>query len=133
MTHIPELRMTRQRQVILDELRSVTTHPTADEVYDMVRKILPRISLGTVYRNLELMHEAGMVMKLETAGMQKRFDGNPAPHYHIRCINCGIVRDLELEDKGHDLESTLKTDFKVLGHRLEFYGLCPACQSPVEN
>ncbi|MFO7717012.1 MAG: Fur family transcriptional regulator [Thermodesulfobacteriota bacterium] len=128
MPHIPELRMTRQRQVILDELRSVTTHPTADEIYDMVRKTLPRISLGTVYRNLELMHEAGLVMKLETAGLQKRFDGNPDPHYHIRCVQCGIVRDVHFEGNGHELEAGLSTDFTILGHRLEFYGLCPTCQ-----
>lgn len=128
MPHTPELRMTRQRQVILDELRSVSTHPTADEIYDLVRKTLPRVSLGTVYRNLELMHEAGLVMKLETAGLQKRFDGNPEHHYHIRCVQCGIVRDVRYEDNGHELEAGLGTDFTVLGHRLEFYGLCPTCQ-----
>ena len=71
---LPKMRLTTQRQVILEELGKVKSHPTANEVYDMVRKRLPRIGLGTVYRNLELMAESGMILKLEVGGTQKRFD-----------------------------------------------------------
>ena len=87
------LRMTRQRKVILEELRKVDTHPSADEVYEMVRKRIPRISLGTVYRNLEILSERGDIQKLELGCTLKRFDGVPENHYHIRCVDCGRVVD----------------------------------------
>jgi len=70
-----KLKMTKQRRVIVEELKKLKTHPTATLIYELVRKRLPRISLGTVYRNLDLLAEAGIIQKLETAGTQKRFDG----------------------------------------------------------
>ena len=85
------IRLTTQRQIILEELSKVTTHPTASELYDMVRKRLPRIGLGTVYRNLELMAESGMILKIEVGGTQKRFDATTDEHYHIRCSRCVIT------------------------------------------
>ncbi len=126
------MRMTSQREIILEELRKTTSHPTADELYVKVKKRLPRISLATVYRNLERMAEMGMIQKIEVAGAQKRFDGNPEFHYHIRCAQCGKVDDLhmdfiqELEDlqsKSVDLRG-----YKLLGYRLELIGICPDCQ-----
>ena len=123
-------RLTRQRKVILEALRSVKTHPTADEVYDMVRQELPRISLGTVYRNLEVLSEMGLIQKLEMAGLQKRFDGNPEPHYHIRCLNCGCVRDVDVEMNLDMMEKNM-SGFLVHGYRLEFFGICPDCQTSV--
>jgi len=120
--------MTRQRRVILDELRKTDGHPSADEVYEMVRKRLPRISLGTVYRNLEILSELEEIQKLEHCGTQKRFDGNPENHYHIRCLRCDRVDDAPV-GVIHDLEQKLsgETDYTVLGHRLEFVGLCREC------
>ena len=93
MSH-PQTRMTRQRMVILEELKKVRTHPTADELYAMVRARLPRISLGTVYRNLDFLAETGEILKLEAAGSIRRFDGDIRPHQHIRCTNCGRVGDV---------------------------------------
>jgi len=122
------LRMTRQRKVILEELRKVNTHPSADELYEMVRKRLPRISLGTVYRNLEILSESGNIQKLEPGCSLKRFDGNPSAHYHIRCVNCDRVVDAPMApDLEIDLEQVNSTDFKIIGHRLEYLGLCPQC------
>ncbi|MFC1715463.1 transcriptional repressor, partial [Candidatus Poribacteria bacterium] len=89
--------MTRQRQVILEELRNASFHPTADEVYRRVRKRLPRISLGTVYRNLETLSKAGIVKKLELGGARKRFDGYSEDHYHVRCTGCGRLEDVPLK------------------------------------
>ena len=122
-------RITHQREVILEKLRSVKTHPSADEIYDMVRQKLPRISLATVYRNLEFLSVQGLVQKIEVGGRQKRFDGNPEQHYHIRCMQCGKVDDVELEQL-EDLEKGIcrTCGYKVLGHRIEFIGLCPACR-----
>ena len=122
------MRMTRQRKIILEEIKSVCTHPSADEVYEMVRQRLPRISLGTVYRNLEVLSELGEIQKLEHCGTLKRFDGNPQNHYHIRCMRCDRVDDAPVELL-NDLETKLSrcTSYQVMGHRLEFIGLCEKC------
>ena len=122
------LRMTRQRRVILEELCKVDTHPSADEVYTMVRKRLPRISLGTVYRNLEILSENGEIQKLELGCTLKRFDGTTENHYHIRCIRCDRVVDAPVDfDATIDHELKGATDFKIIGHKLEFIGICPEC------
>jgi Fur family ferric uptake transcriptional regulator len=121
--------MTRQRMVILEELRNVDTHPSADEVYAMVRKRLPRVSLGTIYRNLEILSKSGEIRRIDSGGNLKRFDGNADGHYHIRCLQCDRLVDAFIEP-GLDIDKQLKgnTDFVVFGHRLEFVGLCPHCQ-----
>jgi Fur family ferric uptake transcriptional regulator len=122
------IRLTTQRQVILEELIKVTSHPTANEVYDMVRARLPRIGLGTVYRNLELMAEAGMILKLEVGGTQKRFDATITPHYHARCLECGRVDDIMMFDQ-HDLDANAAkiSRYQIFGHHIEFTGLCMDC------
>lgn len=128
MVQLSKMRMTQQRRIILEELRRHNNHPTADHLYERVRKEMPRISLGTVYRNLEILTAIGEIQTLELSGSQKRFDGNPCKHYHIRCMYCGRVDDApiaplsRLEDELY--ESTVYT---ILGHRLEFMGLCPEC------
>jgi Fe2+ or Zn2+ uptake regulation protein len=126
--------MTRQRRVILEELRSVDTHPSADEVYAMVRKRLPRVSLGTIYRNLEILSQSGEIRRIDSGGSLKRFDGNADGHYHIRCLQCDRLVDAFI-DLGLDIDQQFKgaTDFLVFGHRLEFVGLCPHCRpAPAE-
>ena len=123
-------RETSQRRVILEELARLNTHPTANEIYELVRKRLPRISLGTVYRNLELLSETGRIRKLETAGTQKRFDGTTANHYHIRCVSCGKVEDLKLPEMiSMDDAANSVSNYQILWHTLEFGGLCPNCRN----
>ena len=126
------MRMTRQRKIILEELRRLDCHPTADELYEQVRKVLPRISLGTVYRNLEVLSETGHILKLELAGSQKRFDWDARNHYHIRCIRCDRIDNAPLSLLGN-LENEMKseTGYQVVGHRLEFFGLCKQCQQKI--
>ena len=134
MTNLPNLRMTRQRKVILEELRKVKTHPSADEIYEMVRRRLPRISLGTVYRNLEILSESGEIQKLEPGSTLKRFDGNPDTHHHIRCVQCGCIVDVDF-----DVEIKIQNGyaphgaFRIIGHRLEFTGICPDCLNSAYN
>jgi len=125
----PKLRMTTQRQVILEELRKLKSHPTAGELCQIVRQRLPRISLGTVYRNLEILSRSGVVLKLDVAGLEMRFDGTVDNHYHVRCLDCGRVADVDMVPV-EGLERTIgqHSDFEVLGHRLEFVGHCPACK-----
>jgi len=129
-----KFRMTRQRQVILEELGKVSSHPTADEVYDMVRRRLPRVSLGTVYRNLEMLSERGMIQKLELGGTRRRFDGNVRDHYHVRCVRCGRLEDVPAEP-GAVLENALRgvSDYEITGYRLEFIGLCPQCKKQAQS
>lgn len=123
-----KLRITKQRQVILEELKKVVTHPTADEIYRMVRERMPRVSLGTVYRNLETLSDRGVILKLELAGTQRRYDATTESHYHIRCSGCGCVQDLPLKAfTTLDSAAGDATDFTVTGHRLEYQGFCPAC------
>ena len=124
------LRLTRQRKVILEELRRMKSHPSADELYEVVRRNLPRISLGTVYRNLEILCALGEIQKLELSGSLKRFDGNAMAHYHIRCVRCDRLADLPMEPL-RDVEAHMaaQTDFQVIGHRLEFIGICPRCSA----
>jgi Fur family ferric uptake transcriptional regulator len=123
-------RMTRQRRMILEEIRRINNHPAADEIYERVRKQLPRISLATVYRNLDVLCELGEIQRLELSGAMKRYDGIPKKHYHIRCVCCDRVDDApiaplnELED---DLYGT--TVYEIIGHNLEFTGLCPECSA----
>ena len=123
------IRLTTQRQIILEELAKVKTHPTASELYDMVRKRLPRIGLGTVYRNLELMADSGMILKLEVGGTQKRFDATTDEHYHIRCAGCGRVDDINMPVIKHLVaEAGAITAYTIIGHHVEFTGICSACQ-----
>jgi Fur family ferric uptake transcriptional regulator len=122
------MRLTSQRQVILEELSKVKSHPTANEMYDMVRKRLPRIGLGTVYRNLDLLAELGIIRKLEVGGEQKRFDGDISPHYHIRCIKCNRVDDIFIKmDRGLEKSAASCCDYKILDHHVQFSGICSKC------
>ena len=126
-------RNTQQRQVVLEELKKVSSHPTAAELYEITRRRLPKISLGTVYRNLELLAQMGRIRKLEIGGSEARFDGDVAEHYHVRCVHCGRVddaHDMPAEPLIHEIKNL--GDYEILGYNLEFVGICPACRSKSE-
>jgi Fur family ferric uptake transcriptional regulator len=121
--------MTRQRKVILEEIRKTDSHPTADELYQRVRQRLPHVSLGTIYRNLETLAASGLIQKLEMGGSQKRFDGNLAAHHHVSCTACGHVTDVHIEPAdGMDYSVLDAKGYDIAGHRVEFIGLCPECR-----
>jgi Fur family ferric uptake transcriptional regulator len=123
------VRNTKQRTVILDELMKLSTHPSADELYGRVKKRLPRISLGTVYRNLDLLSREGVIRRLETAGPQKRFDADTGNHGHIRCVECGRIEDLSSKGGARcDARAAKGTGYRVLGRRVEYLGVCPSCR-----
>ncbi len=128
MPHRKQQRNTKQRKVILDELQKVSSHPTAVQVHEMARRRLPKVSLGTVYRNLELLDRQGIIQKLDLGGAEIRFDGNPDHHYHVRCVRCGRADDLhELPENLLRVEPKEACGYRILGHRLEFVGICPDC------
>jgi Fur family ferric uptake transcriptional regulator len=125
-------RMTHQRQVILEEVMKDPHHPTADEIYDRVRRRLPRISMGTVYRNLDILSSSGFISKIEPGLPQMRFDGKTKEHYHITCMRCGKIEDAHIEPLDNALESLESslghlTKYGIFGHKLEFLGLCRSC------
>jgi Fur family ferric uptake transcriptional regulator len=126
--------MTNQREMILKELRASRQHLTADELYERVKKSMPRISLATVYRNLETLSAAGIIAKLEISGRQKRFDYNVIEHDHIYCLRChrvdNIIFDRELSGVSTQ-EST--GGYRITGYRVEFVGICPSCCKKIQK
>ena len=122
-------RMTRQREVVLDELSRTRAHPKADEIYQMVRKKLPHISFGTVYRNLRLLKELGLVRELSYGKNFSRYEAYYDNHQHFTCKSCGRVMDI---DKPLNIPaSNVRVDgssLEVDEFRLEFYGTCDDCR-----
>ena len=123
-------RKSKQRDAILDVLKGTKTHPSAEWVYKEVKKVIPNISLGTVYRNLKLLHSKGEIIEIACSGEEGRFDGNPDLHYHITCIKCGKIGDVEdlvlKEIEGIVAEAS---GFKILNHCVGFTGICPECEA----
>lgn len=124
-------RRTAQRQIILDTIRRMPVHPTADEVYRRVRRIMPRISLGTVYRNLDILTGTGQIVKLEV-GTQSHYDGTLAEHAHILCRACGRMDDVSPEVLRDAVELLQYADaaiegYEAVSHRLYFIGTCRQC------
>lgn len=127
-------RMTRQRRLIYKELKKSTAHPTAEELFQIVRTSLPRISMGTVYRNLDFLIRTGLARKLENGGGQSRFDADISPHYHIRCLVCCRVDDIkQLSPFEIDLSSLNTNGYKIEGFQLELRGTCSDCLKAKNN
>jgi Fur family transcriptional regulator, peroxide stress response regulator len=122
------------RDTILKAVMNTKSHPGADWVYDQVRKEIPNISMGTVYRNLKLLAETGEIQEIEIPGSLSRFDGNTHNHYHFRCEKCCRLFDLdEVVDRKMEADIAQKTGYKVKRHYLEFIGLCLDCQKSDEE
>ncbi|MBI2847484.1 MAG: transcriptional repressor [Chloroflexi bacterium] len=123
------MRNTYQRQVILEELVKVKSHPQASEVYEMVRRRIPSISFGTVYRNLRLLRDKGLIQELTLGKHASRWDGDVNSHYHFTCESCGVVYDMDyIVSSPWDQAVEKETGFHVTGHRAEFYGYCKNCR-----
>lgn len=118
----------RQREKILAILRNTDTHPTAGWVYDQLKNDFPNLSMGTVYRNINILLDQNLIQKIEAGSSFDRYDANTNTHYHFFCRECGCVDDLPLE-VSEVLESKAKslTGYEVENHRLDFYGRCPQC------
>ncbi|NQU20089.1 MAG: transcriptional repressor [Candidatus Nealsonbacteria bacterium] len=129
MPHRKLQRNTPQRRVILEELRNVTSHPTAVELYELVRQRMPKISLGTVYRNLDLLAQQGTIQKHALGGAEARFDGSTHRHYHVRCDCCGRMDDLDgIYDNLVGEQPAQAVGYQILGCRLELIGICSDCR-----
>ena len=122
-------RETRQRKVILRFLKSTAYHPTADLVYENVKKEIPNISKGTVYRNLKVLQEDEQISELNLKGTVSRYEEKKDDHYHFRCERCGRVFDIdEPVNKELDRRIADKTGLNISHHQLEFRGRCRDCQ-----
>ncbi|SHF18251.1 Fur family transcriptional regulator, peroxide stress response regulator [Seinonella peptonophila] len=123
------VRMTPQRHAILNFLLTTLSHPTADDIYKALADTFPNMSVATVYNNLRVFKEAGLVRELTYGDASSRFDANMSDHYHVICNHCGKITDFdyphlfEAESKAADM-----TGYRVGGHRMEIYGTCPECQ-----
>jgi Fur family peroxide stress response transcriptional regulator len=122
------VRMTPQRHAILEYLLDTMSHPTADEIYKALESRFPSMSVATVYNNLKVFIEAGLVRELTYGDDSSRFDADMSDHYHAICDRCGVIVDFE-HPPIHEVETDAakQTGFRVKGHRLEVHGLCPAC------
>jgi Fur family transcriptional regulator, peroxide stress response regulator len=127
-------RKSKRKDAILKVVMNTNSHPKADWVYEQVRKEIPNISMGTVYRNLKSLAEAGEILQLEIAGDTRRYDGNTESHIHFRCKKCGCMLDLE-EPVDHSIEKKLakKTGLEITRQRVELVGLCKKCQSHIKK
>jgi len=122
------LKYSRQRESIKACLMARHDHPTADALYTLIREEYPNISLGTVYRNLNLLVELGEIQKLTCGDGADRFDADTSPHYHFVCKNCGKVSDLPLDplvNINHLAQE--HADGTVESHTIYFYGTCKEC------
>ena len=122
-------RETKQRQAILKVLRNTRCHPTAERIYEEVKKEIPNISMGTVYRNLQVLQENGAVSELNLNGTLSRFEAKQKSHYHFRCERCDRVIDIDMPvDRELDKKVAKRMGLKISHHQLEFRGLCRDCQ-----
>ena len=121
-------RHSKQRQSILELLRSTETHPTANWLYDKLRNEFPNLSMGNVYRNLSILVEQGLIGRIDFGSTFDRFDANIEQHYHFVCEDCGAIVDLELPvDNQLNDKVNETTNLKARRHNIQFYGLCGKC------
>lgn len=122
-------RNTRQRQLVLDVVRSRYDHPTVEQIYDAVHARDGHVSRATVYRNLHLLAEQGQILSIKAPGGE-RFDLRADCHPHIVCTSCGAVEDVLMDFDDHlDEHAAATTEWAVQSHAIIFTGLCPRCAS----
>ena len=128
------VRITPQRHAILEYLIETMTHPTADDIYKALESKFPNMSVATVYNNLRVFREAGLVKELTYGDNASRFDFITSKHYHVICSSCGKIVDFHypgLDEVEHVAAQV--TNFEINSHRMEIYGTCPECQAKSEE
>lgn len=124
-------KLTLQRLAILEVLAASAGHPSAEQIHARLQPDHPSMSLATVYKTIALLKKSGEVLELQFSDRDNRYDGHrPEPHPHLICTACGAIVDPDLpglDDLAEELSR--RTGFAVTSHRLDFYGLCPACRA----
>ena len=123
------VKRSKQSEGILKVLSKKNYHPTADEIYRIMKKDYPSLGIATVYRNLDKLARDGEIVKLEIPGESAHYDGNVEQHYHIVCTSCGKIEDVWIDldlEKKYDLKQAAP-GFSITGYRMELRGLCNEC------
>ncbi|WJH37139.1 transcriptional repressor [Paenibacillus sp. CC-CFT747] len=124
------VRMTPQRHAILSYLLETTAHPTADDIYKALSSRFPSMSVATVYNNLKVFIDSGLVKELNYGDASSRFDADMSNHYHALCRKCGRISDFTFPVLTEaENAAAMETGFAIEGHRLEVYGTCASCRS----
>lgn len=122
----------KQKNIIKNILYSTNTHPSAEWIYNEVKKLSPSISLATVYRNLSLLVSSGEIIKILTDDSCEHFDACVDNHYHFICTNCRKIFDISLRyDHSLDISLSNKLDVEISKHSLVFYGICKNCREDI--
>jgi len=123
-------RLTPQRIALLRLLTASDGHPSASQLYDQLHAQFPTTSLGTIYKTLNLLKDMGEVLELGFSDDDNRYDGNkPYPHPHIICVRCRKIMDPEVSvAEGLVQQVAEQSGYQIVGHRLDFYGVCPDCR-----
>ena len=131
---MPALRTSKQRQAILHELCSRCDHPTAEQIYFNLKDQYPSLSLATVYRNLRQLEENNIILRIPCPEAD-RFDGKTGQHYHMTCLKCSGIVDLEIENENDEQIDRMPKAFngKITGHSLMFFSYCEKCLNDSEK
>jgi len=125
----PRYRNTKQRTALLRLLGSTKTHPTAAWLFERLRVDFPGMSQGTIYRNLAILAEQGLLRVIPSGKNSDRFDADTSAHYHVVCERCGRVDDLPLPvGPDREQEAERASGYRITTHRLDFFGICPECR-----
>ena len=123
----------KQREALIELLKSTKTHPTASWLYEQLKEDFPNISLGTVYRNLKMLSDNGTILKLDIGSGTEHYDGFTHSHYHFVCNECGSVSDIETTFESLNSMAEKETGCAVMNHSLIFYGNCKQCKKQGGN
>ncbi|MFD1484801.1 Fur family transcriptional regulator [Lacticaseibacillus baoqingensis] len=128
------IRVTPQRTAIIQYMIASTAHPTAEMIHAALAPQFPHMSVATVYNNLRLLADLGLIEEMSVADTATHFDFALSPHYHAVCSNCGKIVDFHYDQLTNvEAVAAAKTGFQVTGHHLEVYGLCPECQQKLKQ
>jgi len=122
-------RRSKQRERMLQLLGQTEIHPTADWLYQQLKKEFPSLSMGTVYRNLNILVDQKLIQKLPFGSTHDRYEVIRSPHYHLVCETCGCVHDFDMPQYTEINEQAQKVSgFNISRHRIDFFGTCEKCQ-----
>jgi len=121
----------KQREGILQVLSVKNFHPTADDIFEAMKRDFPNLGIATVYRNLDLLTGHGKIVKIDVPGDSAHYDGNVEEHYHIICTKCGTIEDvwIDLDLEEHINLKKAIPGYKITGYRIAFRGICKKCKS----
>ncbi|WP_419775087.1 Fur family transcriptional regulator [Ignavigranum ruoffiae] len=129
-----KIRITPQRQAIIEYLIDTQDHPTVDEIYQAIKQRYGNMSLATIYNNLNVLVKAGLVDEMKFNGVTSRYDYNHHQHYHIICVECGKIADVNYADVAPIAEAAeQQTGYQVFHSNIELHGLCPDCQAKLQK